>query len=49
MSLKILIDMNMSPDWVPVFEHHGWTAVHWSTVGDPGATDRTIIDWAVSH
>lgn len=49
MSVKILVDMNLSPDWVPVLERHGWEAVHWSTVGDIRATDRTIIDWAVAH
>ena len=25
---KILIDMNLSPDWVPVLMRHGWQAVH---------------------
>jgi predicted nuclease of predicted toxin-antitoxin system len=49
MSVKVLIDMNLSPDWVPVLQHHGWPAVHWSTVGDPRATDRTIMDWAVAN
>ena len=46
MSVTILVDMNLSPDWVPVFQRHGWVAVHWSTIGDPRATDRTIMDWA---
>ena len=46
MSIKILIDMNLSPDWVPVLENAGWPATHWSSVGDPRATDRTIMDWA---
>jgi predicted nuclease of predicted toxin-antitoxin system len=27
----------------------GWAVVHWSTVGDPRATDRTILDWAVAN
>ncbi len=49
MSVKVLIDMNLSPDWVPVLQRHGWSAVHWSTVGDPRATDRTIMDWAVAN
>ena len=49
MSVNILIDMNLSPDWVPVLLQHGWFAVHWSTVGDPRATDRTIMDWAETH
>lgn len=49
MSVQILIDMNLSPDWVPLLQRHGWTAIHWSTVGDPRATDRTIVDWAAAN
>ena len=49
MSVKILIDMNLSPDWVPVLKRHGWSAVHWSTIGDPRDSDRTIMDWALRH
>ena len=44
--MKILIDMNLSPEWVRVLERHGWTAVHWSTVGDPRAEDTVLMDWA---
>jgi len=32
MTIKILIDMNLSPDWVQVLQKHGWSAVHWSSV-----------------
>lgn len=49
MSVPVLIDMNLSPDWVTVLVRHGWSAVHWSTVGDPRATDRAIMDWALAH
>lgn len=49
MSVNVLVDMNLSPDWVPVLQRHGWPAVHWSTVGDPQATDRTIMDWAAAN
>ncbi len=44
--MNLLIDMNLSPDWVEVFERQGWQALHWSTVGDPWATDRLIMEWA---
>ncbi len=44
--MKILIDMNLSPEWVEVLEKRGWTAVHWSTVGDPLAEDMVLMDWA---
>ena len=49
MNIKILIDMNLSPDWVPVLQNAGWPVEHWSTVGDPRATDRTIMDWAEAN
>ena len=41
--------MNLSPNWVRFLETHGRTAQHWSTVGDPGASDRTIMDWAADN
>lgn len=44
--MKFLIDMNLSPQWGEVFSRHGWPAVHWSTIGDPRAPDRVIMDWA---
>ena len=46
MSIKILLDMNLSPEWVALLQNAGWSAVHWSTVGDPRAADRVIMDWA---
>lgn len=49
MSIKILIDMNLSPDWVSEFARQGRVAVHWSAVADPRATDREIMDWARSN
>ena len=44
--MKILIDMNLSLDWVNIFEKHRWPAVHWQEIGDPRAPDSTIMDWA---
>jgi len=44
--MKILIDMNLSPEWVVVFSQHGIAAVHWSTVRDPRAEDSVLMDWA---
>jgi predicted nuclease of predicted toxin-antitoxin system len=48
-SIKIVIDMNLSPAWVSTLESHGWPAVHWATVGDPRATDRVVMDWAKAN
>ena len=49
MSIQILIDMNLSPDWVDELSRHGWASVHWTAIGDPRATDREIMDWARSN
>lgn len=45
---KLLIEMNLSAAWVESLSGEGWEAVHWSEVGDPRATDREIMDWAVA-
>jgi predicted nuclease of predicted toxin-antitoxin system len=44
--MKVLLDMNISPLWVEFFAQHGITAIHWSMIGDPRATDQTILEWA---
>ena len=44
--MKVLIDMNLSPEWVQEFELHDIDAVHWSTVGKYDATDSLIMVWA---
>ena len=44
--MKILIDMNLSPDWVSTFEANGLEAVHWSNVGDARAQDSEIVEYA---
>jgi predicted nuclease of predicted toxin-antitoxin system len=42
----ILVDMNLSPDWVPFLQSHGYSVVHWSHVGDIHALDSELMDWA---
>lgn len=49
MSIKILVDMNLSPDWVPLLESQGWQSIHWSKVGDFQAKDQTIMGWALQN
>ena len=43
---RLVVDISLSPLWVAVFAGHGWSAVHWSTIGDPGAKDRIVMAWA---
>ena len=49
MSLQLVIDMNLSPDWVAELAQHGWMSVHCSTVGNPRADDATIMAWALAN
>lgn len=44
--VKILIDMNLTPQWVTVFASEGWESIHWSDVGSPTARDVEIMEWA---
>lgn len=47
--MKIVIDMNLSPDWVKILKDAGYDAVHWSEIGDICAPDREIMHWAKSN
>lgn len=38
--------MNLSPAWAAKLSQRGFDAVHWANVGDPAATDATIMSWA---
>jgi predicted nuclease of predicted toxin-antitoxin system len=49
MSVQLVIDMNLSAEWVAELTKHGWAAVHWSTVGDPRADDSVIMAWALAR
>jgi predicted nuclease of predicted toxin-antitoxin system len=49
MSVRLLIDMNLSVEWAAVLVSHGWDAIHWSTVGDPAAEDSVIMAWAQAN
>jgi predicted nuclease of predicted toxin-antitoxin system len=47
--VKLLIDMNLSPQWVPALLDEGFEAVHWSGVGSPDATDEEIMRYAARN
>lgn len=44
--MRLLVDMNLSPRWVTVFEKSGFEAAHWSILGAMNATDVEIMDFA---
>ena len=47
--MKLVVDMNLPPRWVAFLAANGIEAVHWSDVGDPRASDATILKWALDH
>ena len=47
--MKLLVDMNLSPEWVAVLTQAGWETVHWSGVGNLRAADSEIMAWARQH
>ena len=44
--MRVVVDMNLSPQWVPLLRDAGHDAQHWSQVGDPRAPDGEIMEWA---
>jgi len=49
MSVRIVVDMNLSVEWIPLLEQAGWPAFHWSDIGDHRADDATIMAWALTQ
>ncbi|MCB0530030.1 MAG: DUF5615 family PIN-like protein [Saprospiraceae bacterium] len=47
--MNILLDMNISPEWVLWFRQAGFNCRHWSDVGMPSAKDADILSWALSN
>jgi predicted nuclease of predicted toxin-antitoxin system len=45
-SVKLLVDMSLSPRWVETLRLAGHEATHWSTVGVLTAPDRAIMQFA---
>jgi predicted nuclease of predicted toxin-antitoxin system len=44
--MKLLLDMNLTPRWVPYLEAAGFEALHWSKVGKSNASDEEIMAYA---
>ncbi len=47
--MRLLVDMNLPPSWVEALNRAGHDAIHWSSVGDPRAADRVLMDHARTH
>ena len=44
--MKLLIDMNLSPQLVDMLKDAGHQVVYWGMVGKPNAEDFEILTWA---
>jgi len=44
--MKLVIDMNLPAEWVPILALYGFEAEHWSAIGSPQAEDSEIMEWA---
>jgi predicted nuclease of predicted toxin-antitoxin system len=47
--VKIVVDMNLSPEWVPLFVREGFEACHWKDIGETDAPDVEIVHWAAHN
>jgi predicted nuclease of predicted toxin-antitoxin system len=47
--MRVLVDMNLPPQWVEVFQQEGYTSTHWSSVGAGDASDWELMQWARRH
>ena len=44
--MKLLIDMNLSPQLAEMLRQENYQCKHWSQVGNPKAKDTIIMNWA---
>lgn len=47
--MKLLLDMNLPPSLTATLRSAGFSAVHWSEVGDPRAADTIVLAWAQTN
>jgi predicted nuclease of predicted toxin-antitoxin system len=47
--MRLLLDMNLSPQWVQVLEARGHECHHWSQVGQGDDPDESLLVWAHTH
>ncbi len=44
--MNILLDMNLTPLWIPLLESKGYKTKHWKDIGSISAPDTEIMEWA---
>jgi predicted nuclease of predicted toxin-antitoxin system len=46
---RLLVDMNLSTEWISLLKGAGHEAMHWSEMGDPRAPDTALMQWAIAN
>ena len=47
--MRILIDMNLSPQWIEFLTRHSHTPAHWKNIGPENAPDSELMSWAKAN
>jgi predicted nuclease of predicted toxin-antitoxin system len=47
--VKLVIDMNLSPEWIGILASEGREVRHWRDLGAGTAPDEEILAWARNH
>ena len=47
--MKIIVDMNLSPEWLEPLAAAGFEVRHWKDTGAHNAPDTEILAWAAQH
>lgn len=47
--MKVVVDMNLSPNWVSFLARAKHDVVHWSDIGSDKATDHELMAWALEN
>ncbi len=46
---RILVDVCLSPVWIPFLISEGFSTVHWTEIGSPSAKDSEIMEYALAN
>lgn len=47
--MRLIVDMNLSPDWADFLNNAGFEANHWSAIGNAQAPDPVIMAYAYAQ
>lgn len=47
--IKLLLDVNLSVQWIDFLKESGWNCTHWLEVGNCDDSDAEIFDYAITN